>query len=76
MLDAFPFEKWSEDITTFWTFGNEGSTGTWFMTIIGMIITAASLVGYVLLEKKKLEEQAAKLRAAMGAGQPQAGTEE
>lgn len=72
MLDAFPFEKWSEDITTFWTFGNEGSTGTWFLTVIGMIITAASLVGYVLLEKKKLDEQAAKLRAAMGAGEAHA----
>lgn len=68
MFDAFPFDKWSTDITTFWTFGNEGSTGTWILTILGMIVTAVSLVGFVLMEKKKLDEQAASLRASLGEG--------
>ena len=68
MFDAFPSSKWSEEISTFWTFGNEGSTGTWIMTILGMIVSAVALVWFVTLEKQKLDAQAAKLRAAMRAG--------
>ena len=35
MFDAFPFDEWSEEITTFWTFGVEGDTGTIILTILG-----------------------------------------
>jgi hypothetical protein len=67
MFDAFPYQEWSDSITTFWTFGNEGSTGTWILTVLGMIVTAVALVGFVMLEKQKLDSQAAKLRRDMGA---------
>jgi hypothetical protein len=70
MFDAFPYQEWGNEITTFWTFGNEGSTGTWILTVLGMIVAAAALVGFVLLEKQKLESQAAKLRRDMGAHAP------
>ena len=36
MFDAFPFDEWGEDIAEFWTFGGEGSTGTYIMTALGV----------------------------------------
>lgn len=66
MFDAFPFDKWSPDITTFWTFGNENSTGTYILTVLGIIAMVVSLVAFVMMEKKKLDEQAASLRASLG----------
>jgi hypothetical protein len=74
MFDAFPHSEWSDKVTTFWTFGNEGSTGTWILTILGMIVTAIALAWFVMLEKQKLDAQAAKLRAAMGSGATASGT--
>jgi hypothetical protein len=64
MFDAFPFDEWSEDIAEFWTFGGEGSTGTWIMTAIGFSVMLAAFIGFVWLENKKLEHQAAMLKAS------------
>lgn len=66
MFDAFPFDEWSEEITTFWTFGVEGDVGTIILTILGVLLMLGSLIGFVLLESGKLERQAAVLRQAMG----------
>jgi hypothetical protein len=63
MFDAFPHSEWSDNIAEFWTFGGQGSTGTWILTVLGFLAMCASLVGWVLLEKSKLEAQAAALRA-------------
>lgn len=71
MFDAFPYDKWDETITTFWTFGVEGDTGTIILIVLGVIVMLASLWGFVQLENGKLERQAAHLRAAMsGENQP------
>ena len=64
MFDAFPYDEWSDAVTDFWTFGGANSTGTYILTVLGVILMVGSLVGWVLLEKKKLEEQAATLRAS------------
>jgi hypothetical protein len=78
VIDSFPYESWlneagdglNTDITTFWTFGpafgSEGGslTGTFVLTGLGMLIMVVSLIWFVVLEKKKLDEQAARLRAA------------
>ena len=64
MLDAFPFDEWSEDIAEFWTFGGEGSTGTYIMTALGVAAMLISLIGFVWLEQKKLRRQADMLRAS------------
>ena len=64
MFDAFPFDEWSEDIAEFWTFGGEGSTGTWIMTAIGFSVMLAAFIGFVWLENRKLERQAAVLKAS------------
>jgi hypothetical protein len=64
MFDAFPFDEWGEDIAEFWTFGGEGSTGTWIMTVLGFSVMLAALIGFVWLENRKLARQAAVLRAS------------
>ena len=52
MFDAFPFDAWPapygdgpEDMAEFWTFGGEGSTGTWILTVIGFVVMLVSLSG-------------------------------
>ncbi len=66
MIDSFPFEEWSEEIAGFWTFGPGNSTGTYIMTVLGIIAMVAALAGWVLLEHRKLTAQAEALRAAGG----------
>ncbi len=58
MIDSFPYDEWSEEISAFWTFGPQDSTGTYILTVLGIIAMVASLIGWVLLEKQKLEAQA------------------
>ena len=70
MFDAFPFDEWSEDIAEFWTFGGEGSTGTWIMTVVGVTVMMIAFIGFVWLEKRKLERQAAVLKASGALDRP------
>ncbi len=65
MFDAFPFDEWSEEITTFWTFGTEGDLGTIILTILGVLLMIGSLIQFVRLESRKLDEQTAALRRAL-----------
>jgi hypothetical protein len=65
MFDAFPFDEWSEEITTFWTFGVEGDTGTIILTILGVLVMILALIQFVRLESGKLDRQAAALRRGM-----------
>ena len=62
MIDSFPFDEWTEDITAYWTFGPENSTGTYILTVLGIILMVASLIGFVMLERRKLDAQAQLLR--------------
>jgi hypothetical protein len=66
VFDAFPFDEWGDDIKGFWTFGPGGSTGTYILTVLGIILMVGAIVGWVLLEERKLAAQAALLRAAGG----------
>jgi hypothetical protein len=70
MFDAFPYDEWSEEIAEFWTFGGEGSTGTWIMTVLGIAAMLISFWGFVILENRKLREQAAKLKASGALDRP------
>lgn len=70
MIDSFPFDEWSEDITAFWTFGPGGSTGTYILTVLGVILMVAALIGWAWLENRKLWAQADLLRAAGGMPAP------
>jgi hypothetical protein len=64
MFDTFPYDEWSEDIAAFWTFGPDGSTGTYVLTVLGIILMVVALVGWVIMEDRKLSAQQAKLLAA------------
>jgi hypothetical protein len=70
VIDSFPFDEFSEEITAFWTFGPNNSTGTYILTVLGVILMIVSLIGWVWLENKKLTAQAALLRAAGGLPAP------
>jgi ABC-type enterobactin transport system permease subunit len=70
MFDAFPFDEWSEEIADFWTFGGANSTGTYIMTGIGVAAMLLAFIGFVWLENKKLEHQAAMLKASGGLERP------
>jgi hypothetical protein len=70
MFDAFPFDEWAEDIAEFWTFGGAESTGTYIQLAIGFILMVAAFVGFVLMEKRKVEEQAAMLKSSGALDQP------
>jgi hypothetical protein len=64
VIDSFPFDEWGEDIAGFWTFGPGDSTGTYVLTVLGILLMLAALVGFVWLEHRKLAHQAALLRSA------------
>jgi hypothetical protein len=64
MFDTFPYEEWSENISTFWTFGT--GAGTYILTVLGILLMVGSLVAWVMLEESKLQNQTARLRGAGG----------
>jgi hypothetical protein len=70
VIDSFPFDEFSESVTSFWTFGPEDSTGTYILTALGVILMVAALIGWVWLENRKLWAQAELLRAAGGLPAP------
>jgi hypothetical protein len=70
MIDSFPFEEFSENVTSFWTFGPEDSTGTYILTALGVILMVAAIIGWVWLENRKLWAQTELLRAAGGLPAP------
>jgi hypothetical protein len=66
VIDSFPFDEFSEEVTTFWTFGPEDSTGTYILTVLGIALMVLALIYWVWLENKKLAAQAELLRGAGG----------
>ena len=66
MIDSFPFDEFNENVTSYWTFGPEDSTGTYILTALGVILMVVALIGWVWLENRKLWAQAELLRAAGG----------
>jgi len=77
MFNSFPYDSWllpdgsvNQEITDFWTWGGANSTGTYILTVLGCILMVASIIGFFVMEKRKLEEQAAALRASGAFGAP------
>jgi hypothetical protein len=71
MFNSFPFESWltedgsfNTELGDFWTWGGANSTGTYILTVLGIILMVASLIGFVWLENQKLARQAGLLRSA------------
>ena len=74
MFDAFPFDEWGEDIAEFWTFGGEGTTGTWILTVLGFAVMLVAVWGFVVLENRKLAAQAERLKASGALDRPGGGS--
>lgn len=72
MFDTFPYDEWGEDIQGFWTWGPGNSTGTYILTVIGIIVMLAAFVGFVILENRKLAHQEAALKASGALDRPSA----
>ena len=70
MINSSPIDEWNENVAAFWTFWSESGTGTYVLTVLGVIFMVASLWYWVWLENKKLTAQAALLRAAGGLPAP------
>jgi hypothetical protein len=70
MIDSSPYSEWTDKIGAFWTFWSEDKTGTYVLTVLGCILMVAALVYWVWLENRKLNAQAALLRAAGGLPAP------
>jgi hypothetical protein len=70
MFDSFPYSSWDEATAEFWTWGGQGSTGTWILTILGVAVMLVTFVGFVRLENGKLARQAAALRATGALDRP------
>jgi hypothetical protein len=70
MFDAFPFDEWSEDISAFWTYGPENSTGTYILTALGIAVMFIAFIGFVVLENRKLARQQATLQASGALDRP------
>jgi hypothetical protein len=73
MFDTFPYDKWSEDIQGFWTWGPGSSTGTYILTALGIIVMVASFIGFYVLENRKLAEQEAMLKSSGALDRPSGG---
>jgi len=43
MFDSFPYDEWSEDIADFWVWGGANSTGTYIMSVVGIMRMGASV---------------------------------
>ena len=74
MFNSYPYDHpWDDTVTDFWTWGGANSTGTYILTVLGCILMVGALIGFVWLEKQKLERQAASLRTSGAFDQPSAG---
>jgi hypothetical protein len=73
MFDTFPYDEWGEDIAGFWTWGPGNSTGTYILTVLGIIVMLVSFWGFVILENRKLAAQADRLKASGALDRPGGG---
>ena len=57
-------DGWSDQISAYWTWGPGGSTGTWILTILGIILMVVALVAWFYVEDQKMKAQVKRLRAS------------
>jgi hypothetical protein len=70
MIDSFPANEWSEEVAAYFTWGPGSSTGTYILTVLGIIVMIAAFIGWVWVENRKLWAQTDLLRAAGGMPAP------
>jgi hypothetical protein len=57
-------DGWSDQIGAYWTWGPGYSTGTWILTILGIILMCVAFVAWFYVENQKMKAQVARLRAS------------
>ncbi len=57
-------DGWSDQISAYWTWGPGGSTGTWILTILGIILMVVAFVAWFYVEDQKMKAQVKRLRAS------------
>lgn len=68
-MDTFPYDSWEEAAAAaqdagdgFFTFGPGGNTATVILTILGVIAMVATVVAFVMTEKRNLAEHVERIR--------------
>ena len=56
-----PIDEWSE-IWLSLDLGPANSTGTYILTVLGCILMVTSLIGFVMMESRKIDVQTSRLR--------------
>jgi uncharacterized membrane protein len=57
-------DGWTDQISAYWTWGPGGSTGTWILTILGIILMVVAFVAWFYVEDQKMQAQVKRLRAS------------
>ena len=79
MIDSFPFDGWytgdsfNSDIGAYWPYGGnaggaydstDASTGTWIITVLGMLSILLAFAGWFVYEGRRLAEATERIRAS------------
>jgi hypothetical protein len=57
-------DGWTDQITAYWTWGPGESTGTWILTILGIILMVVAILAFFYVEDQKMKAQVKRLRAS------------
>lgn len=57
-------DGWTDQITAYWTWGPGDSTGTWILTILGIILMVVAILAFFYVEDQKMKAQVERLRAS------------
>ena len=55
-------DGWSDQISAYWTWGPGESTGTWILTILGIILMVVAFLAWFYVEDQKMKAQVKRLR--------------
>ena len=55
-------DGWTDQISAYWTWGPGESTGTWILTILGIILMVVAFLAWFYVEAQKMKAQVKRLR--------------
>jgi hypothetical protein len=55
-------DGWTDQISAYWTWGPGESTGTWILTILGIILMVVAFLAWFYVEDQKMKAQVKRLR--------------
>jgi hypothetical protein len=57
-------DGWTDQVSAYWTWGPGESTGTWILTILGIVLMTVAFLAWFYVEDQKLKKQVERLRAS------------